>query len=332
MPPEWVQEGVHAQIVELLPDWEIVQESPEGGPPPEAGGRGESSDGTPPSSSDDALARAEVIIGVLRNRELDRCRNLRWLQTWGAGIDNLLAGDKRPAAGVTVTNMSGIHGTPMAEHTFALLLALGRGIHHAVRAEPGRSWMESRARDLFELRDKHLLVVGMGHIGGEIARIGRGFGMSVHGITRSGGGAEREQTPVSGSDELHNCLGEAHAVVVAAPLTAETRHLFGEQAFAAMKPGAVFVNMGRGPIVEEAALIEALRTGRIAAAGLDVFETEPLPSDSPLWDMENVIITAHYGGVSPRYTERAWSVALENIRRYASGEPLTNQVDPAAGY
>lgn len=335
LPAASIPGDVMERIASLLPGWEILRDNGE-----EGGGAGPAAAADTPSAAeppDDPLRRAEIVIGGISPSDLRRAERLRWVQMWGAGVDALVREVDLSAIDTAITNMSGIHETPMAEHTFALLLALSRGVHHAVRSEPTRGWAEARARGIVELRDKRMLIVGMGHIGTEIARIAQAFRMEVHGVRRTpqapqvdAGGPE--PVPVSAIERLPELLPEMDVVVVVAPLTPETERLFGADAFSAMKPESLFINLGRGPICDEAALIDALRRGEIAGAGLDVFETEPLPAESPLWEMENVVVTAHYGGVSPRYNERAWQIALDNLERYAQGRPLRNVVDPAKGY
>jgi phosphoglycerate dehydrogenase-like enzyme len=156
--------------------------------------------------------------------------------------------------------------------------------------------------------------------------------MRVLGVRRNSGVGASGVEAMFSPDQLLDVLGQADFVVITAPLTPETRHLIGDRELQAMKPTAYIVNIGRGGIIDERALIQALQEGWIAGAGLDVFETEPLPDDSPLWDMENVLVTGHYAGATPHYDERAMAIFVDNLRRYKAGQPLRNVVDKKVGY
>jgi phosphoglycerate dehydrogenase-like enzyme len=203
----------------------------------------------------------------------------------------------------------------------AYLLALSRDLPGWFRAQRERKW---EPRIIGDLQGRVLGVVGLGPIGREVARLGAALGMRVVGLRRTPCGDEPCETwPM---ERLHDLLAGADAVVLALPLTADTRHLIGTDALARLKPDAVIVNVGRGELIDEAALIEALVARRIGGAALDVFETEPLPSDSPLWDLPNVIITAHSAGHNPANSERATGIFIENLARYLNRQPLRNEV------
>jgi len=277
----------------------------------------------------------EIIAGWFPPDLLTRADGLRWFQTWAAGVDWLLMEQPETIATMdfVLTNASGVHPIPVGEHVFALLLAFARDLHRAIRAQEERDWVRwSRQNALFELAGKRMLLVGVGAIGQRVAEIAAALGMEVWGVRRDASlgapGVER----MFGPDRLLALLPQADCVVLAAPLTQETKGLIGERELRAMKPTAHLVNVGRGGTIQERALVRALREGWIAGAGLDVFEEEPLPDDSPLWEMDNVIITAHYAGITPRYHERAWPLFLDNLRRYQGGQPLRNVVDKRRGY
>ena len=177
-----------------------------------------------------------------------------------------------------------------------------------------------------------MVLVGIGAIGERTAKVASGLEMRVLGVRRHPNVSAPGVEAMVGPDQLLSLLPQADFVVLTVPLTDETRHMIGETELRSMKPTAYLVNIGRGGTIDEEALIRALQEGRIAGAGLDVFETEPLPESSPLWDMDNVIVTSHYAGLTPLYNERALSIFLDNLRRYRAGEPLHNVVDKELGY
>jgi phosphoglycerate dehydrogenase-like enzyme len=212
------------------------------------------------------------------------------------------------------------------------MLAFARGIHTSVRNQASRVWQRQEDWKVFELAGRRVLLVGLGAIGGRFAEAAAALGMEVVALRARpelGSGAAAR---VAGIDSLRDELPHADFVVITAPLTPATRHLIGEREIALMKPSSYIFNIGRGPVIDEAALVRALQEGRIAGAGLDVFEQEPLPAESPLWALPNVIVTAHYAGVSPRYGERLWAIFLDNLARYLDGKPLRNVVVRERGY
>ena len=269
----------------------------------------------------------EILAGWPVTDLLVSAPNLRWYQQWSAGSDWLLRHPEVAEGPLLVTNASGVHPVQIAEHAFAMMLAFTRKLHEAVRHQAAGKWQAPAGESLSELYEKTLLMIGLGAIGERIAQVGSALGMRVQGMRRRGGAPPPGVESIYPPERLLEILPECDFVVLAPPLTRETRGMIGEAALRAMKPTAFLVNVGRGKLIDEAALICALREGRIAGAGLDVFETEPLPAESPLWDMGNVIITAHYAGSSPRYYERAMPIFLDNLRRYRDGMELRNVVD-----
>jgi phosphoglycerate dehydrogenase-like enzyme len=282
----------------------------------------------------------------LPSNALDLAPQLRWLQLHSAGANHLL---DHPImqSDVAITTVSGIHATPIAEYVFASILAFRWRVPLWTHCQREARWPSGRwnlyARP--ELRDSTLGILGYGSIGREVGRIGQAFGMRVLAMRRSIGRAKLGYTTehtgdAAGTiptrfyapDALHVMLAECDYLVVALPLTAETTHLIGSAELKALKSSAYLVNVARGPIVDEEALSQALRQGWIAGAGLDVFEQEPLPADSPLWTIENVLLSPHVAGFTPRYDERATALFAENLGRYLSGERLLNLVDKTRGY
>lgn len=245
---------------------------------------------------------------------------IKWLQTFSAGVDSPVFIELMQK-GVRLTNASGAAASPIAQTAVLYMLALSRNVRAWMRHQDAHAW-ERVGFD--ELDGANLAVVGMGPIGDEIARIGVALNMHVEGIRRTPNGTEPCTT--HGFDMLDDVLARADWVASALPLTGNTRHIFDADRFARMKKGARFINVGRGELVDEPALIEALRSGHIAGAGLDVFEVEPLPADSPLWDMDNVIITPHSSGATSGSGMRAERIFVDNLRRYVNGEPLRNEV------
>ncbi|MDR1565901.1 MAG: D-2-hydroxyacid dehydrogenase [Treponema sp.] len=275
--------------------------------------------------------RTEILIGFGPWGLLAAMPKLRWFQVWSAGVDGLIAHPELKEHPVVITNTSGMHREQIAEHIFAMILSRNRVFPKIFAAQKRREWITLMDPETAVLSGKSMLIIGYGAIGEHTAAAARVFGMKVTGI-------RRRQAPICGDvrvetmEKLPELLPEADYVVNILPYTQETKNILGKKEFALMKQGAVYVNVGRGLTNDEAALIEALRSGRLAAALLDVTATEPLPSDSPLWGMENVIVTPHYAGMRPDYPALAMEITLENLKRYNLGEPLVNLVDKHAGY
>ncbi len=282
----------------------------------------------------------------LPSNALDLAPGLRWVQLHSAGADHIL-GQPIMESEVAITTTSGIHATPIAEYVFASILAYRWQVPLWTHCQREREWPSGRwnlyARP--ELRGSTVGIIGYGSIGREVSRLARAFGMRVLALRRSAGRTEQGYAVKNTGDPegdiperfyppaaVHEMLAECDYVVVALPLTAQTHHFVGEAELRAMKPTAYLVNIARGPIVDEAALIQALQEGWIAGAGLDVFEQEPLPNDSPLWDLDNALLSPHVAGFTPCYDERATTLFAENLARYVAGEPLLNRVDKTRGY
>jgi phosphoglycerate dehydrogenase-like enzyme len=283
-----------------------------------------------------ALADADIFFGFHFPPELfATARRLRWIHSAAAGIEaNLFPA--MVASDVVLTNAAGLHAINIPEHAIALVCALARNLHVAQRLKAERRWDRYTAiasgGGFRQLAGSHLAVLGAGAIGLGVARLGHALGMTVRVLRRRPELAVPEAEAVVGPEGLHALLGWADVVVVAAPLTPDTRHLIDAAALAAMRSSAHLVNVGRGEIVDDAALVEALRSGAIAGAGLDVFAEEPLPPDSPYWTLDNVILTPHVSGYLPDFFARAFAIFLDNLERFQDGRPLRNVVDKRLGY
>ena len=297
----------------------------------------------------DAFERAEVVFGFWGaelHRALIEARamggrvpaqtireaapRLKWIQLTSAGADRLL-NSGFVEQGIIVTTVSGLHATPIGEYVLGAMLQWAKGAPRTMRAQLRHEWTRFAPTELY---GKTVGIVGLGHIGGEVARLAKAFGCRVIANRRSGAPAASpadidEMLPAA---DLRGLLAQSDYVAVCVPLTPETRGLIGEGELRAMKPSAFLVNIARGPVIVEQALVRALREGWIAGAALDVFEHEPLPPESPLWDLENAILTPHISGGTERYNERATAIFCANLGRYLRGEPLENVVDPVRGY
>lgn len=281
---------------------------------------------------EDALATIEIAVKQFPQALMPQAPKLRWFQQWGAGADWLLDHPEVAASELIVTTGSGVHAIPISEHILAYLFAFARALPQAIRGQTQRVWQQPEWSRIFELAGKTMVLIGVGAIGERTALMANGLGMRVLGVRQNADMSTPGVEAMFAPEALLEVLPQADFVVITAPLTEATRGLIGEAELQAMKATAYIVNIGRGGVIDEPALVRALQAGRLAGAGLDVFASEPLPPDSPLWAMENVIITGHYAGATPIYDERAMAIFLDNLRRYRAGEPLRNVVDKALGY
>ncbi|HVH85631.1 MAG TPA: D-2-hydroxyacid dehydrogenase [Terriglobales bacterium] len=282
------------------------------------------------------IADAEVLVGwQLRPEQFKAARKLRWIHATTAAVHQLLFPDL-VASDVRVTNSTEVHGPVVAEHGIGLLFALAKGLPLSVGYQHKRHWGQ---QDLWrsamrprELAGATLGVIGLGAIGRECVRLAKALGMRVVALRehpeRGGEGADH----VLGPSQLNELLAEAGYVLLAAPVTPKTESLFSDASFQKMRSDACFVNVSRGALVDEAALVRAVRQGKIRAAALDVFHTEPLPADSPLWDLDNLLITPHTAALTEKLWERHFARISENLRRYQAGEALLGEVDKRRGY
>ncbi len=286
----------------------------------------------------DMLGAAEVLFGIPGDspqglaQAIRACPDLRWMQATAAG-----AGEQVGAAELTaeeldrviVTSAAGVHAGPLAEFALLGMLAFAKNLPRLRADQRAHRWSHY-AMD--ELSGRTVLIVGLGQVGGEVARLAAAFGMRVIGLNRTGAGDYSHVDELVRIDVLGDRLPEADAIVISLPLTDATRGLIDAAAIGAIKPGATLVNIGRGAIVDEAALVAALREGRLGGAALDVFATEPLDADSALWDLPNVLVSPHTAALSVRENERIVALFAENLGRYLRGEDLVNRVDPELLY
>lgn len=252
----------------------------------------------------------------------------RWVHIASAGVDRLLFPELTEGHTV-VTNSRGVFERPIADYVLALVLCFAKDLHTTLRRQAERRW---RHRETETVAGRTALVVGTGPIGREIGRRLRAFGMDVSGAGRTARTGDPDLGDISGQDELPAALAAADYVVLAAPLTDLTRGMIDAAALAAMRPTARLVNVARGELVVEADLVAALRAGTIAGAALDVFEDEPLPPSSPLWDLPNVIVSPHMSGDLIGWRDQLVALFADNLRRFTAGEPLRNAVDLSLGY
>jgi len=279
----------------------------------------------------DDLESAEVILGGISRDEFRRARNLRWIQATGAGVDGLLF-PELVESDVIITNASGVHPIPIAEHTFALILAITRGLIKSFEGKNRKEWLHNEVF-IDEIYGKTVGIIGYGRIGQGIARLAKGFGMRVIGLKRDPGKkVEVEPDVLLGKDSLDTLLKESDIVVIIVPLTEETYHMIGERELKLMKPTGILINVARGKVIDESALIKALKERWIFSAGLDVFETEPLPPESELWELDNVVITPHIAGLNPHYTDRLLDIFIRNLQAYPDISKMINVVDKRLGY
>ena len=258
---------------------------------------------------------------------LQAAPRVRWVHSLSDGVERLLTPSMmtRP---IILTNSHGVHDRAVSEHAMALLLSWFHRIPEAVRHQDAHEWKRPKGDILYK---KHLLLAGFGGIGRAIAERARVFGMTVAAVKRTRSD-ELFADKVYSTEEIMEALPEADVVVAALPSTKETENFFDGKKFSAMKKGALFINIARASVVDEAALLEALQSGQLAGAALDVFSKEPLPAENPLWDMKNVIMTPHIASMTPDFWDRLLDLLKENLAAFSVGEPMRNVVDKKKGY
>jgi len=277
-----------------------------------------------------------VMTWSLRPEQFKLAHKLRWIHSPAAAVHQLIFPELVESE-IILTNARDVHGPVVAEHVMGLIFALAKRIPQAVKLQSQHVWGQRAIWESHppprELSGATLGLVGLGSIGREVARRAAGLGMKVIAV-REHPEKERPENvaQVYSRAQLNEMLSQSDYVVLAAPTTPATRGLINTQRFSAMKADAHLINVGRGPLVDEPSLIEALRGRKIAGAGLDVFDEEPLPANSPLWDLDNLLITPHTAGLTEKLWERHYALMSENLRRYLAGQPLLGLVNKQEGY
>lgn len=282
------------------------------------------------------LPDTDIFVGLLlRPEQLRLASRLKWVHTTSAGVGQLMYPEFR-SSGIILTNASGVHAPAMAEHMTGMIVAMARDFTGAMRFQAQRKWAQQEIWDgparPRELSGAVALLVGFGAVGRAVAGRLRGFGMHIWAVTRSGKADGSLAERVFPAAELQAALPGADYVILAAPETPETHHLIGAEELAAMKRNAILVNVARGSLLDQAALVAALQKRAIGGAALDVASPEPLPPENPLWSLENVFITPHTSGISERIWARETELLMDNLERWFQGAPLRNRVDLERGY
>lgn len=311
--PEWFSERLRKDFPQLqvvqLPDYERFTEE---------------------------IADADIAIAwSVRGDQLKAASKLRWIHSTAAAVHALMSPELQ-ASDIVVTNARAVHGPTVAEHAMALVFALAKRLPEAAKYQAQRHWAQQEICTTSpapsDLRDATMTIVGFGCIGTALAQLARAVGMRVVAVREHPEKGSPLADAAFGFDDLNRALSEGDVVVLAAPVTPKTRQLMNADRFACMKPTAYLVNVSRGVLIDEEALIHALHNQQLAGAALDVTAEEPLPSHSPLWAQENVFITPHTGGFATRMWERHYVSFTENLRRFLADEPLLWTVDKNAGY
>ena len=284
--------------------------------------------------SPELLQGADVLLGYCNHDNLKHGQQLNYILNYSAGVDKCTSSPLAQQRPILVTNMQRIYGPGIAEHVIAMMYMLTRKLYVYHDRQWEQQWDRKAVKrtDMWELQDRNLLVVGLGGIGTEVARRADGLGMRVIAIRNSSRSGPDFVDYVGLPNELLKLAAEADVVVNTTPLTSKTKGMFDSRFFRSMKPGTYFINVGRGKSVVTADLIDALNSGHLGGAALDVADPEPLPADHPLWQAKNVIITPHISASSDRQMQRYWLVVRENLRRYVNGERMLNVVNLKRGY
>lgn len=286
------------------------------------------------ASDEEAISHAaevEALMGIIHPDVLAAATKLKWAQSFSTGLDNILF-PELIESDVVLSNVPGLYAPQGAEHAWALLLTLARGLNHFVRFQDKHTWKADHS--IFSVTGLTLGLIGLGGFGMEMAKRAAGYDMTILALDpyRSDKPAAiAELKPVT-RETLHDLLRRSDIVMLACPRTKETYHLIDAEALSMMKASAYLINVTRGGIIDEPALIAALKAGNLAGAGLDVTEEEPLPADNPLWDAPNVIITPHLAGFSQNRTRDVFEFACDNLSRYLKGEPILNIADKEEGF
>jgi phosphoglycerate dehydrogenase-like enzyme len=284
-----------------------------------------------PDKISEEIVDADAVIGSITPEQVRSAKKLKWVQVNSAGVENYLFPEIRDSE-ITLTNMKIIQGIEIADHAFALLLGLTRRIDLAMEWKRTETWKGAEFRPLYELRDKTAVIIGVGGIGTQIAVRAKAFGMTVIGVDPKDIPFTPYLDRTVWPDRLEEVLPEADVVFISVPHTPQTEKMIQAPQFAKMKKGAFFICVSRGKTYDAMALIDALKSGQLGGAGLDVTDPEPLPKGHPLWKTDHVIITPHIAGRSDAEGPRYFEIYKENLARFAKGEPLRHTVDKQKGY
>ncbi len=308
-----IEDNLVKQIQEVIPEWDIIITNE-------------------PDQWKFHAMDTDIILGWRKFFEdkMDLLDELKWIQTWSAGVNSLPLKELE-GKDIRITSANGVHSFPISETVFALMLSLTRNIHTYIKNQEKKKWDGADIK--LEMHGKTVGVIGVGAIGKETAKIAKAFGMKVIGIRHSGK-PENYVDEMYTTDKLNAVLPECDYVVITLPLTEDTHQLFKQEQFQLMKDSAFLINIGRGEIIKEDDLAAALSAGEISGAGLDVFEKEPLAESSPLWEMDNVIITPHTSGSTEHYDKRVVEdIFIPNLKKFIAGNELEiNIVDYKKGY
>ena len=309
--PEWFEQRLTRDFPELkivwLPNYERVTEE---------------------------IGDTDIFLGwSLRPEQFAKAKKLRWIHSTAAAVHQLMS-PELAASDVLLTNAREVHGQVVAEHAIAVIFALAKRLPAAGRYQEQRRWAQTEMwkRGVREVAGSTLGLIGMGAIGRETAKRARAVGMRVVAVREHPEKGSDAAEQVVGFQDLDSILQQSDFVVLAAPLTAKTQHLMNRARLARMKPTAFLINVSRGPLIDDPALVSALQQKQIAGAALDVFAEEPLPADSPYWALENCLITPHTAAVTDQLWERHYGLFTENLRRFLAGEPLKGIVNKRLGY
>lgn len=280
------------------------------------------------------IVDADIMVGFsLRGDQFARAKKLRWIHSTAAAVHQLMSPELK-SSNVLLTNARSVHAPVVAEHVIAVMFALAKRLPSALRYQQQRKWAQNEIYNEHpqELAGSTLLLLGLGSIGREVLTRTKALGMRVLAVRQHSQHGGESADAVFGPNDLKRALADADFVVLAAPLTSATEHIMNAESLAAMKTSAFLVNVSRGPLIDDAALIAALRNRQIAGAALDVFAEEPLPENSPYWQLENCLITPHTAAVTSKLWERHYALLSENLRRFFASQPLLGVVNKNAGY
>lgn len=282
------------------------------------------------SATGEMIAEAEIIFGLPKPADLKNAKNLRWLQLVSAGADKYIDKNLYANRDIILTNSSGVYGIPIAEHVFAMILAFNRNLQEYTLLKQEKRWHV--INEVREFYGSTVGVIGLGDIGREVAKRAKALGAKVIALKKNPSGKPDYVDQLYLTEEIDEVLKQSDYVILTLPATNKTRGIISEERLRIMKPNAFLVNIGRGELICQEALVKALKNNWIAGAGLDVTTPEPLPEDNPLWELSNVMITQHSSGISKENDARRLNIFLDNLKRYLNNEKLKNEVDFSEGY